>query len=296
MMRTQATECAKDAEVGNGLPGGIMENHLTQCRLVFIQRSERYSPNSVDKDAAILRAVAEKMAQQQGNEILVVSEDEQPFPSADVYISMGRHPATLQYLTQQQQQGRLVINKPEAVHLCCHRMMLGEVLKLAGVGVAPEEGSYGYWLKRADGVAEKQGDVRYVPNRQACIDMQRQMKQQGMKQVQVSAHVPGDVVKFYGVRGTPFFFHCYPNDDGNTKFGDERQNGVTHHYPFSVEELHSVAAKAARAVDIDVYGGDCIVRADGSFVIIDFNDWPSFSRCCMQAAEAIAQCIKKWME
>ena len=143
MMRIQATECAKDAEVGNGLPGGIMENHLTQCRLVFIQRSERYSPNSVDKDAAILRAVAEKMAQQQGNEILVVSEDEQPFPSADVYISMGRHPATLQYLTQQQQQGRLVINKPEAVHLCCHRMMLGEVLKLAGVGVAPEEGSYG---------------------------------------------------------------------------------------------------------------------------------------------------------
>lgn len=275
--------------------GGMIETHLMQYRLVFIQRSERYSPNSVDKDAAILHAVAERMTRQ-GYEVLEVSEDEQPFPSASAYISMGRHAATLQYLSGQQQQGRLVVNKPEAVHLCCHRISLTEVLKRAGVSVAPEEGDHGYWLKRADGVAEKQGDVRYAADRQACADMLQQMKWQGMAQVQVSAHVPGDVVKFYGVRGTPFFFYCYPADDGNTKFGDELQNGVSRHYPFCAEALHQAADKAAQAVDIEVYGGDCIVRPDGSFAIIDFNDWPSFSRCREQAAESIARRIKNLME
>jgi len=40
-----------------------------------------------------------------------------------------------------------------------------------------------------------------------------------------------------------------------------------------------------------VYGGDAIVQADGSFYIIDFNDWPSFSPCVNAAAEAISQLI-----
>jgi len=48
----------------------------------------------------------------------------------------------------------------------------------------------------------------------------------------------------------------------------------------------------ARAVGIKVYGGDCIVGEDGSFCIIDFNDWPSFSRCREDAATAIATLIK----
>ncbi|MFS6554926.1 hypothetical protein VPJ68_05445, partial [Parabacteroides distasonis] len=42
-----------------------------------------------------------------------------------------------------------------------------------------------------------------------------------------------------------------------------------------------------------MYGGDAIVTADGNFVIIDFNDWPSFSRCRDEAAEAIAEYVKK---
>ena len=37
---------------------------------------------------------------------------------------------------------------------------------------------------------------------------------------------------------------------------------------------------------------EAIVRADGSFCVIDFNDWPSFSRCREEAAEAIASLIK----
>ena len=51
-----------------------------------------------------------------------------------------------------------------------------------------------------------------------------------------------------------------------------------------------VAALAA-AVGLQIYGGDMIVTNDGSLYMIDFNDWPSFSRCREEAAEAIARLI-----
>jgi hypothetical protein len=43
----------------------------------------------------------------------------------------------------------------------------------------------------------------------------------------------------------------------------------------------------ATSIGVIVYGGDAIVRSDGSFVIIDFNDWPTFSPCREEAAKAI---------
>ena len=48
------------------------------------------------------------------------------------------------------------------------------------------------------------------------------------------------------------------------------------------------ATRLAGLLGLEVYGGDCIVRQDGTFAIIDFNDWPSFSRCRNDAAKAIA--------
>ena len=90
----------------------------------------------------------------------------------------------------------------------------------------------------------------------------------------VTAHVMGDLVKFYGVRGTDFFRTYYPGDDGVSKFGDERVNGKPAHYEFDTAHLKADAEKAASLINIDIYGGDCIVREDGSYAIIDFNDWP----------------------
>ena len=49
--------------------------------------------------------------------------------------------------------------------------------------------------------------------------------------------------------------------------------------------------RLARLTNIDVYGGDCIVDHEGRFFIIDFNDWPSFSACKGQAADAISQLV-----
>ena len=49
--------------------------------------------------------------------------------------------------------------------------------------------------------------------------------------------------------------------------------------------------EAAKVLQVDVYGGDCIVSPDGSIRIIDFNDWPSFAPCRKEAAIAIGQAV-----
>jgi hypothetical protein len=60
--------------------------------------------------------------------------------------------------------------------------------------------------------------------------------------------------------------------------------------------MKEICDEAAKILQIPVYGGDCIVSADGSFKIIDFNDWPSFSSCREDAARAIVSFIFKAYE
>jgi len=53
-------------------------------------------------------------------------------------------------------------------------------------------------------------------------------------------------------------------------------------------QLQYEAERLAKAVGVEVFGGDAIIRSDGTFCVIDFNDWPSFSRCRPEAACTIA--------
>ena len=62
-------------------------------------------------------------------------------------------------------------------------------------------------------------------------------------------------------------------------------------YDFDIESLKKWSDEAAKVLGITVYGGDCVISADGSFKFIDFNDWPSFSRCREEAGKAIAESI-----
>lgn len=264
----------------------------------MIQRAVEFSPNSVDKDLAILEAVAEKL-RQQGHDVTMVPEDTQEtiplcFASfaqqgqSPCVLSMARRPETLQWLKTLE--GVRIINTPEAVENCS-RSRLQQVMEQLAVPMPPREGPFGYWLKRGDAAAQSQGDVVYTANQQALDEAIRTFTQRGITDYVVSAHVKGDLVKFYGVSGG-FFRYYYPTDDGQTKFDDELHNGVAHHYPFDSQAMQHDAGRLAEAVGVEVYGGDCIVRADGSYCFIDFNDWPSFSRCRESAASAIVALIK----
>jgi hypothetical protein len=165
-----------------------------------------------------------------------------------------------------------------------------------GTPMPPREGDHGYWLKRGDAAAQSKSDVQYAANQTELNAKIAAFNERGITSYTVSAHVPGDLVKFYGIAGTGFFRYYYPTDDGDQKFGDEARNGAARHYAFSADHLQRAAERLATAVGVDIYGGDCIVRADGSFCMIDFNDWPSFARCRDEAAEAIVGLVTKELE
>ena len=76
-----------------------------------------------------------------------------------------------------------------------------------------------------------------------------------------------------------------------SKFGHEAHNGPAHHYAFSANHLQKTAERLAFRVGITVYGGDAIVRPDGTFCLIDFNDWPSFAPCRNESAPHIAKAV-----
>src|SRR3712207_9473819 len=78
-----------------------------------------------------------------------------------------------------------------------------------------------------------------------------------------------------------------------SKFGDEALNGAPRHYEFDKAQLEAAADLLSTLTDVAVYGGDAIIDAHGNFYIIDFNDWPSFSRCVSEAAEAICELVER---
>ena len=259
-------------------------------RILAVSRAERFSPNSVERDRAIFQAVIDRL-QRRGDEVCLVSEDSLHSPespaSPDVLLTMARRPETLRWLASFDAP---CINAPEGIANCA-KSRLAAVMERIGTPVPPQEGPDGYWLKRGDAAAQTADDVVYLPDQQQLETAIETMRSRGITDYVVSAHVVGDLVKFYGVGQGDFFRWYYPSDDGQTKFGDEHRNGPARHYRFDADGLQREVRRLAAAVGVSVYGGDAIIRADGSFCLIDFNDWPSFSRCREEAADAIASLV-----
>ena len=248
------------------------------CRCLLIQRAQCFSPHSVDKDFAVLQALSRQLGGAP-----IVSEEEitagyqLPASTKTVY-SMARSEAALSWLSTLEAAGVTVVN-PTAGVRACRRSNINKVMQMHHLPLPPDAGADGYWVKRGDGTAQSKDDVRFCQDEEALAQAKADLRQRGVTDIVVQAHVKGDLVKFYGVEGADFFRCYYPTDDGETKFGDEALNGTAQHYPFSMERLKQDAEHLSRLLHTPVYGGDAIVKSNGTYVIIDFNDWPSFSRC-----------------
>lgn len=265
-----------------------------KCLAVY--RAERFSPNSVERDKAIMDAVCKLLSTHY--DIYKVKEEDIEADGNVVageyqlVMTMARSRSALTALIQEQKCGTRIINSPEAL-LNLSRSRIDRLMRENAIPCAPLHSNGGWWIKRGDEAAQDKADVRFARNDSEKNRIIEEFHQRGITDIVTTAHVDGDLVKFYGVADTEFFHVTYPADSGFSKFGDEEVNGLPQHIPFSRESLHESAAKLAALSGIDIYGGDCIVRADGSFAVIDFNDWPSFAACRRQAAEAIRQRAEK---
>ena len=285
-------------------------NNLSSCckgKTLLIQRAACYSPNSEEKDLAVLQEVGSLL-----EDATIISEDDfvnrfstdnqlisaESVGAVNVYyqiISMARSPKALDSLEQLEQSGIQVLN-PSAGVWACQRSNVDKVMRENHLPFPPDEGNDGYWVKRADTTAQSKEDVCFCHDWSEVEKIKSTFMQRGITDVVTQAHVKGDVVKFYGVEGTGFFRYYYSGYDTETKFGDEERNGKPQYYSFSSSNLQADAEKLACLLQTPIYGGDAIVREDGSYVIIDFNDFPSFSRCRKDAAKAIFERMKSAVE
>lgn len=292
---------------GNAFPCGS----IFDMNILGISRSPRFSPNSANRDSAIFAAVASRM-QRGGNDVSVISEDlfiSVDLSEFDLVFSMARGHDVLEALAEAEKELPLrVVNSARALlEATRHRLVrkledhrlprpVTQVLCLDADGTPSEDCklSFPLWLKRGDACAQQATDVCHLESAPQLREALQGFARNGVHTVIAEEHVAGDLVKFYGVEGTDFFFHAYPAEgEAFSKFGLERYNGPLSYIPFDAEELKRVADSAARATGFTVYGGDAVVRPDGTFVLIDFNDWPSFSSCRKEAAKAIVQRLNK---
>ena len=284
--------------------------NLSSCckgKTLLIQRAACYSPNSEEKDLAILQEVGcffdDAKIISEGEFVKNFSTDNQLISAESVgavnvyyqIISMARSPKALDSLEQLEQSGIRVLNPSVGVR-ACQRSNVDKVMRENYLPLPPDKGDDGYWVKRADTTAQSKEDVCFCHDWSEVEKIKSTFMQRGITDVVTQAHVKGDVVKFYGVEGTGFFRYYYSGDDTETKFGDEERNGKPQYYSFSSSNLQADAEKLACLLQTPIYGGDAIVREDGSYVIIDFNDFPSFSRCREEAAKAIVGRMKQKVE
>ena len=275
--------------------------NLSSCckgKTLLIQRAACYSPNSEEKDLAILQEVGcffdDAKIVGEGEFVENFSTYNQLISAESVgavnayyqIISMARSPKALDCLEQLAQRGIRVLNPSVGIR-ACQRSNVDKVMRENHLPLPPDEGDDGYWVKRADAAAQSKEDVCFCHDWAEVEKIKSTFIQRGITDIVTQAHVKGDVVKFYGVEGTGFFRYYYSGDDTETKFGDEERNGKPQYYPFLSSDLQTDAEKLACLLQTPIYGGDAIIQEDSSYVIIDFNDFPSFSKCRKEAAKAI---------
>lgn len=279
---------------------------MSEIKIAGVTRAGAYSPNHIGNDAAIFNATAENL-RRRGFEVITYSEEQ--FQKEDiqepVIINMCRELASIEKLKTLEQQGRIVVNSGFGIENCTRERMTrilqgmnipypDSLIVNTNENVLRELKKKGFedcWIKRGDFHAMHKEDVSYCRHPEEAQDVLQEYFYRGIRRAVINVHLPGDLIKFYGIKGSPYFFWFYPFDAGHSKYGYEVINGHSQGIPFSLGNLKDICNRAAEALDIVVYGGDCIVSPDGTIRIIDFNDWPSFAPCRAKAAPHIAKVI-----
>jgi hypothetical protein len=245
-------------------------------------------------DAAILELVATALERRGFRVALAtMAEAERLRGDCPLVFSMCRAPAGLETLERWKREGTTVVNPPGAVlgtsrHRLAERIFRGPV-RVPETRVVPTARARrhqvqlgtppdAYWIKGGDLYASTREDVQRVQTMQALDAVLDDFERRAISTAVLQAHVPGREIKFYAV-GSDDFFHWLDVDDPPT----ERT---------APERLQHAAAGAGTELELEIFGGDVVIGADGRITLIDLNDWPSFAPCREAGAAAIARYLE----
>jgi len=261
-------------------------------RAIGIYREVEFSPGKVEADAAILDAVLAELA---SHGIETEAFDAKTFAAstaaadAEIILAMCQSEGALRRLAVLESAGAVAVNSALAIRNC-YRDLLGAGLLRARVpspdGVLLATTSpldlrrlstldldAGVFVKRGDLHALGPDDVQQAVGRAGLSATLADFARRGIAMVYVQQAASGHTVKFYGVSGSEYF------------------NVIAQEGEVSEEIARALAEAsgiAATALGLEAWGGDAMVDGD-RFAIVDFNDWPSFSRVRAPAARAIAR-------
>jgi hypothetical protein len=260
-------------------------------RALGIYREPEFSPGKVEADAAILDAT---LAELKREGLVTFALDAARFAMcasirADLVLPMCQGSAALKRLAEVEQAGAIPINSALSIRNC-YRDLLASGLERAGAPTPPGalvptdevpdprklaglDLSAGVFVKRGDLHALAPEDVQRASNRAEVKSILDDFFRRGIRFAYLQQEVVGRIVKFYGVSGGSHF-SVHPEDEEIAEA--------------AVRALSEAASAAATALGLEAWGGDAVLSG-ARFAIIDFNDWPSYSRVRGPAARAIAR-------
>ena len=175
---------------------------------------------------------------------------------------MCERPEALQALRALESEGVREVNSPAAVLGTYRERMIAQFAE-AGVAFVPSRlvATAGervdvprpVWVKRSDVHNTQAGDVVYAADTEAATHALAVMAGRGMARAVVQPHVDGDLIKFYGIgpggaSGEPPWFRWFYHKDQTLR-----------HFAFDTHALARLVRRAAAALGLEIYGGDCIV-------------------------------------
>jgi len=270
---------------------------MKTTKILAIYREKIFSNRAVLADRAILDEVLSIIRMKMGHlcEVTTIQPEEVSLMELnlkyDLVLSMAQDERILTMLDVLKSKGVTVINSAQSIRNC-YRQKLSELLCDEAFSYPrffpadinqlqeTEIDDSAVWIKRGDFHALVDDDVIFAGSKEEklrCLDL---FKKRGVQTVLFQDHCEGELFKFYGVRDH-FFNLRYMGRTGKDRYqfvpGDINVD-------FDKTRLELLAHRAARVLDLDFFGGDCIVDDKGKIHFIDFNDWPSFRTCLNEVA------------
>ncbi|HEY5813920.1 MAG TPA: hypothetical protein VIT23_14845 [Terrimicrobiaceae bacterium] len=267
-----------------------------------IFRETLHSPDRVFDDYEILRLTAAAL-RLEGVDVDLIRPEGLPLswwkaPPPEVAFVMCEQERMLGPLSTWERQGTTLVNSVEAIrNTYRHRMVpllsASSVLfprsELMTTDSAEAEKHLkdlfrsvrSLWIKRGDVHNTQDGDVSRARSTAEALALLSAFQSRGVARAVIQEHIEGDLVKLYGIgeSGETWFRWFYHKDQKLQR------------HRFSEIALKDAFFRAAKALKLDIFGGDAVVASDGSAYIIDINAWPSFALFRNEASAAIARHI-----
>jgi hypothetical protein len=260
-----------------------------------VYRELAHSPGRETDDAEILRTTAREL-ENLGLSVELKSPDELPetedFDAVppNLFVMCERIPV-VEKLAAWEARGARIVNSPSGIRntdrertialFQRHGVPHPKSVLVQTAAAAPFSGPC--WVKRGDVHATEASDVSFSEDAAALAANLSRLASRGIIRAVVQDHVPGDLIKFYGVSGLngdedrPSWFQWFYHRDQKLE-----------NHAFDPHSLAAATARAASALGLEIWGGDAIASAGGAISVIDLNAWPSFALFRSVAAARIA--------